>query len=71
MAWDAYAVSDDVNIPVQNLLVESGHARLASHIAGYLIWKVYHDFWLTASGEAMRTVQHVFSYSVLKLQVAS
>ena len=29
--WGAYAVSDDVNIPVQNLLVESDQVRLASY----------------------------------------
>ena len=27
--WGAYAAGDDVNVPVQNLLVESGHVRLA------------------------------------------
>ena len=32
MVWGAYAVSDDVNIPVQNLLVESGHTRVASYV---------------------------------------
>ena len=26
--WGAYAAGDDINIPAQNLLVESGHARL-------------------------------------------
>ena len=31
MAWGAYAVSDDVNIPARNLLVESGHARLSNY----------------------------------------
>ena len=37
MAWGAYGVSDDVNIPVQNILVKSGHAKLASYIARHLI----------------------------------
>ena len=32
MVWGAYAVSDDINISVQNLLVETGHVRLASYI---------------------------------------
>ena len=27
--WGAYAAGDDVNVPVLNLLVESGHMRLA------------------------------------------
>ena len=27
--WGAYAAGDDINVPVRNLLVESGHARLA------------------------------------------
>ena len=31
MLWGAYAVSDDVNIPVWNLLVESGHMRLQTN----------------------------------------
>ena len=26
---DTYAAGDDVNVPAQNLLVESGHGRLA------------------------------------------
>ena len=32
MAWGTYTVSDDINIPVRNLLLESGLARLASYI---------------------------------------
>ena len=31
-AWGTYAVGDDVIIPVPNLLVVSGHGRLASYM---------------------------------------
>ena len=65
--WGAYAISDDVNILVRNLLVESGHVRLASYIARH---EVYYDFWLTASGEAMQTM-HEFSYSILMQYIFS
>ena len=30
--WGAYAASDDINVPEQNLLVDSGLARLDSYI---------------------------------------
>ena len=29
--WGAYAASDDINVLMLNLLVESGHVRLASY----------------------------------------
>ena len=56
---DAYAAGDDINVPAQNLLEESGHGRLASYIGTF--WEVY-DFWLTASSQPMTI--HVVSCSV-------
>ena len=35
--WDTHAASDDVNVPAQNLLVESDHTRLANYIRRHLI----------------------------------
>ena len=29
VSWGAYAAGDDINVPAWNLLVESGHMRLA------------------------------------------